>query len=485
MFDTVITTTPLTSVDANAYFEPRISGGEWCGDYTMLAVLRALLDKRLGENESFSAAVYSTSSNIANSEDALRRGLRNYSNLELSSSLTICDISGDKDRVASNIEALTTLFPQAFSADNWTELRKIKEYFRRNFPVVCFVDEVHKRAVLFAANMTYNRLHLITMCIPGLLGWYFAENKPTRQEVGLLCALDKPNSTEFLSILQEIADAYDFRANFIRSQLAGLETRALRGKKTDLEGKIANYRDQIRQYNESISRVLESIWSGEIELAGVTQKLAESSGAGEDSEIMRFFMENKNIKLISCEDDRLKFVCTGILYDWDEDRADGYIRNDYGSLYSYTQELKTEQIKRLMTAIFLDRTLKLHVAAAYEFRFPSRVTALSDSSDVRAVKDCYPNPHIQRHGCMDGFTSIVNQYLQRHNYIGAIEACMASACSMNWRDGTVMSTFASTFLRNVSGWNRKAIELPTGEIVDPKGAVAWLEAQDEKKETEE
>ena len=482
MFEQRLSTTPLTNTDANAYFEPRISGSDWLGDTTMLAVLRALLDRRLGENEAFGMIVYSSTSAIGGGSDVLRRGLRNYSNLEMSNTLTIVDISGDRVKTEQCIESLVTLFPSTY--DGWTELSKIRGYFKRNFPCVCFIDTTNKRCVVFVQNLTAIRFHFLAMSVPALISWYFAGGM-NETEKALLCALDKRDSAEFLEILQKIADTYDFRSSFIRSQLAGLETRALRERKRELENNISENRDQIRSYDNSIGNLLTQINKMEIELAGVFAKLSQGETSTEDSPIMRFFMENPHIKLISCRDDRLDFICSGVLSEWDEDAAEDCINYEYSMLYNDTSEMSAEQIKRLLTAIFIDRTLKLHVVGAYGFQFPTRVYAVAASKDVQEFKDCYPNPHIQQYHCMDGYIRVVNSYLQRHNYIAAIETCVASCCSVNWNDATVMDYFARTFLRKKDGWNRRAIELPTGEIVEPKEAVAWLEAQNEQKETEE
>ena len=103
-----------------------------------------------------------------------------------------------------------------------------------------------------------------------------------------------------------------------------------------------------------------------------------------------------------------------------------------------------------------------------------------------------PNPHIDRYNCLGNYERTINSMLLEHNYIGALEQCVASCKSLNWGDSTVMHVFMDTMYGS-GHYNNQCIELPDGNIVNPKDAIKWLEKQEtaetggdgtEQKETE-
>lgn len=88
-----------------------------------------------------------------------------------------------------------------------------------------------------------------------------------------------------------------------------------------------------------------------------------------------------------------------------------------------------------------------------------------------------PNTHINEYSCMGNYQTTINKLLASHDYIGALEQCVASCKSLNWGDSTVMSAFVTT-LWGGNRTNNRCIELPDGRVVKPIGAIKWLNAQD-------
>ena len=77
---------------------------------------------------------------------------------------------------------------------------------------------------------------------------------------------------------------------------------------------------------------------------------------------------------------------------------------------------------------------------------------------------------------MGNYTTTINRLLKNHDYIGALEQCIASCKSLNWGDSAVMTSFMRSMWGN--GSNNRCIELPDGRVVKPNEAITWLEQQE-------
>ena len=132
-----------------------------------------------------------------------------------------------------------------------------------------------------------------------------------------------------------------------------------------------------------------------------------------------------------------------------------------------------------MKAIFLDQTLKMRFCSSYTFNLRGNVRA-NQGHDYSAIefRDCTPNTHIDRYHCMGNYERVINEMLMEHNYIGAIEQCMASTVSLNFSDGCVMEEFMRR-MYGISDYsvNIRCIELPDGKVVEPKEAIEYLKSQ--------
>ena len=119
------------------------------------------------------------------------------------------------------------------------------------------------------------------------------------------------------------------------------------------------------------------------------------------------------------------------------------------------------------------------MCCAYQFDLNGRVRGLSGHNYGYEFRECTPNTHIDRYSCMGNYERTINELLKNHNYIGAIEQCVASCKSMNFADSPVMQEFMSR-LYGLSGSNVniRCIELPDGRVVEPKEAIEWLKAQE-------
>ncbi len=76
----------------------------------------------------------------------------------------------------------------------------------------------------------------------------------------------------------------------------------------------------------------------------------------------------------------------------------------------------------------------------------------------------------------------IRESMNQRNYVGAIEACVASAKSVNVLEGITCGRMFEEIFSNNAG---KFIEMPDGSAMTPLEAVLWLEEQDAKEGQEE
>ena len=139
-----------------------------------------------------------------------------------------------------------------------------------------------------------------------------------------------------------------------------------------------------------------------------------------------------------------------------------------------------EDMKLLMTAIFIDQTLRIKVCAAYKLVLGKEVVGTSGYDFMYGYEEYMPNPHIQIHGCLGNYRPKINEFILRSDYIGAVSQCVASCKSLNFGDSVVMGEFMESLYGTRTSLNNKCIELPNGSTVTPKEAIVWLKKQEEE-----
>lgn len=477
MFDNVISQSPFLSRTANDVFE-NIQGTSFRGDYSVLVFMRALLGRRLAPGERIQQFFRSARVSAEELKDHTPRQIIELfvdSSDIVPNNLIICDIRGSSDDNAAVIEMLQKELPKEL--DGFVENKKCQIYFQKSFNAILFSDPDRKTSILFVDRLTVKKLHILLFSIPVALPWYFGkDNKLTPDEMALVKSIGNPDVSEFEMAVAKIADSYDFRGATIRKLLAGFETRYERKRADDLEREIGRMINDINRLNEQIGELLRNKNEKDISLTGLRMRLNEGI-KDEESEIMQYCLENKNIVVEDVNDTTFDFTCREYLDIFSEDMAEAAIMNDYCDCYTYTKFSK-EDTAKLLRAIFVDRTIRVRFCAAYRFRLNGEVRARGAHDFSSAEYTTYmPNPHIQNYECLGNYTIYINRFLQSRNYVGAMEQCVASCQSLNWGDGAVMREFFQQFLNSKRNTLR-CVELPDGSMVSPAKAVDWLNAQE-------
>ena len=297
---------------------------------------------------------------------------------------------------------------------------------------------------------------------------------------------EKRSPDRYLSALNKIASHYDFREMKIKRLLNDFETRFDRQECDRLKEMINSRDERIESYNRSIVDALRERNEFSIRLMGLETKI---NSGNNDSDMMDFFIRSKNLSVESVSNSELKFTVKEYLDFFNEELASNIINNRDSYVYrpdftDYSHRIPHADMKLLMTAIFLDQTLRIKVCAAYKLKLGERCSAIGGYNFGYGYEEYMQNPHIQLYRCLGSYESKINKFVAENDYIGAVSQCVASCKSINFGDSTVMDKFMESFYGVYGSLNNRCIELPDGSVVAPKEAIKWLKKQQEGENNE-
>lgn len=476
MFRKTINETPFTSQAANCCFS-NISGTAWNHDVSFVSTLRALLADRIPAEEQVKLVITSRSLRASQARRGASSILESFI-IPNPGDIHVSHFSSTTEDNETWMSLIENHFIDAFG-QSWRRISRVTDFFRKTFKVVCFVNDADKSVCLFTDGMDTRRLHYLQCAVFAFLPWYFDPEKGVSElEMELIQSLRENSADKYENCLEKMILKYDLREAEIRRLLSGFETRLEKSRIDSLTNQVNGIINDITNYNSAIRDCLKRKKDLDITLLGLKSKVSES---GEESEIMDYFIKNKNLRLDNVTDSEITFVGKGYIEYFDENTARNVICDeDY--LYEYNNsDLSDDDMCRLLRAIFVDQTLKIKTCAAYRFRLGEYVSGLSNYTFGKDFDDCLPNPHINIYRCMGDYEPIINECIFKNEYLFAIEQSLASVRSLNFGDTTVMEAFMEE-LSASKRRNKKCIELPGGTMAYPEEAVEWLKSQEEGNE---
>lgn len=481
MFKTMISHTPITSDAANNFFQ-NIGGDAYRGDISFIATMRALLAPRIGDEEEITIQFTNSNYRVENLNGASARDcvhtFTSSAYIGSSGYFIIHNFNGPHDGNLASMKAVEEGFTEMYRS--YRRLGKITEFFKKSFPVICFVNQDSKSVVMFVENLDYKRLHYLQIGILPAMPWYFNPAEGLSDiEMELIQSLKEQTSEKYEACIREIASKYDFRAARIRKMLSGFENRYTKSERNRVQAEIAEIDREIGRLNESIGEYYKSRSRQCAHLFGLEEKLARGD---ENSEIMEYFLCNKKLYLESVSGSEVYFCVADYLSYFDKEMVERVLNNRSSYIYTTARgSIHQDDMARLIQAIFIDETLHIKFCAAYQFNLAGNVRAQGNHGFPDEFVHFMPNTHINRYMCMGGYERTINSLLKNKDYVGAFEQCIASCKSLNWGDYTVMNRFMVSLYNDEGSW----IELPDGRYVKPSAAVKWLNEQEEASGTEE
>lgn len=484
MFGDIILDTPFTDEIANTVCD-NITGGVFSNDNSFLATARALLLSRMPENSTLEINIEKKPYRRTDIEGAdIDVAIRAMLPMREENTLSIVQVG----RTVEDSEYCIDFVIEHVGdyRKNFRRIEKVTQFYEKAFKCACFVDDEFKQTYLITEQLSLQKWHYLQCGIFAYLPWFFKkEDGVSKEEMDLIESLRLNKSEQYKKCLNEIAKKYDFRSEYTRKALIGLETRIERSELERIRSLIERMDNEVREYEEYIADKMRNIQEQNIRLMGLEYKIRKDEEEGVDSEIMRYFLKNKRLYLRSFNEYSFIFDAKDYLMFWDEDLARSTIDNIRSYAYNpgsvvnvpYSQE----EMHDLLEEIFIDRNFKIKFCGTYIFDLASRsVRALAHSGYGYEFNDSTPNPHLDQYRCLGNYERAINEFLRNNDYVGAIEQCVASVRSLNFGDGAVMQEFFRRWygISNAGNTiNMKCIELPNGSVVDPAGAIKYMKEQ--------
>jgi len=323
-------------------------------------------------------------------------------------------------------------------------------------------------AIIFLDSLDIRRYHALQMMIPKYLPQLFTDNPLTEMETALLKSLGGRGHAEYERLIEQFAQRFDLRSEMIRTRLKGFETVFERERMQQVTQTITTYQREYQIYLTNLRDKLNMIQEQQVILAGLQSQI---DGIGDDSELMEYFLCNKQLSIIRVTGTELEFVVHGYADVYDEEAFETYAGNLNSDLYNQLGSGVTKkEMQSLYQAIFSNGKYKLRLCAAYRADMKNAIKPVMDYVFPPESQTYLPNPHIQQYGCIGGYASRFVEYMSKRDYVGAIDQAVVSARNLNFYDSAVMSAFA----KNLSRTTIKCIEDADGTLMTPREAIKEL-----------
>lgn len=451
----------LASDIANEFF-PNINGDSYRDDASWLATMRALLPSRLGKDASAQIRYFQKESKSHKSRAARVTYYLEGVDLTAPNTISVINVQKTTEEMDKVVDAFTHL---GIADHNFAQA--IYDRYAAQEPkgyVLMYINDEIANTVIITTGMSMHTWHALSAFMRHYFRKAFAEQPATEKEMELMKALASvsrdDNSTDtYLRLIEEFAEPYDFRSAQIRQALGKFTTRAKEARRKSVERTIQNANDTIRNYHEELGKQLAIREKAQWELAGLT------IGDGEDTaskELMNYFLNNRQLVFTSANGDNFNYWVKTYLTYWDDRMAESYIKTHNGYLYEGARsfDLNIDKFEKMLRAIFIDRTIRVRMTAAYRFTFSgSNINLDINSGDTQPteLKGYMLNPHPMYNNCWGTASRNLSEALSAGDYAGAVGVTTYAASELNIAD---VSTKQFSYWLAQSEWD--CIELPDG-----------------------
>lgn len=491
MFSKEISGLTLTNGIASTLFQ-NITGTKFRSDESFVATLRALLHSRVPKEESvtlqYSYTDYSAGQ-LSDSapRDCVRAFIRDTSiTYGENGILLIHSFEGrsEEDNTAC-FRVLDEGVPKAVKGfkllddlSSWIETSA-------KFRAKVYINEERRSTIVFTEKMNTKRWHMLESLVTRYFPWYFGPTPLNEEELELVKTLTKRYAPNYEAAIENFAKKFDFRSQIVRNKLTGFETQFDRQKLQDVRNNIANVDRHLRDLESSFSSYYQQLNDLRTQETGLVEKI-EVGGGENSNELLDFFLATKSLQLVNVSGGKIDFVVTTTMDNFDPDAADSMVRNENSFFYRSgctNPGFDMNRMRRLLKAIFVDEVLKIRLCAAYTLNFASGEYAgrkgYAFTRDI--MVDHTPNQHIQGFRCLGQNERMIRDSMRKHDYVGAVSACIQSAKSVNVTESTTCKLMiARLFASDATAF----IQMPDKTTKTPLEAVKWLEEQDVKAKKE-
>jgi len=227
--------------------------------------------------------------------------------------------------------------------------------------------------VIFVDSLDFRKFHALQMMIPKYWPALFADNPLTPEEAELLKSLGLRSSAEYERLIEEFTQQFDMRGEIIRTRLKGFETVFEQERAQQIQQEIETHQSEYQTILANLRNTSRIIQDKQIILAGLQCQIEETR----ESELMAYFLCNKNLSVIKVQGTTLEFVVHGYADVFDEEAFETYCNNTDSYLYQNVSVSK-EQLQQLYRAIFSEKVYKLRLCGAYRADMKNNLTPVEN-----------------------------------------------------------------------------------------------------------
>jgi len=473
VFNKAIHSTTLTTETAERLFSNIAASN--VPDISFLATLRALLRKRLPHGETVKLTVRPLHmlrseievSSVQSCMSAFIPDGVKYPAPSCHSILIICTAYPDAgEKMLEIVRANAGVGKRYMSG--YTLREDLRVFYARKLKALFFTDDTGRNTVIFTDKLELKDFHALQMMVSKYLPLLFADDPLTEMETILLKSTGNKSAVEYETLIEDFAKDLDIRAEIIRAKLFGFETAFERTRLDEIRSEITHCQNEYDSYISILQDLASKMQERKYTLAGLECSINEHS---EDSELMEYFMCNKNLTIINVVGPALEFVVHGYADMYDQDAFDKYVINHNGYMYYLLNSAVTKpQMEKLYRSIFGDGRYRLRLCAAYTADMRSSLKACAHYCFPPESNTYFPNPHIQQFGCIGSYAGRFQEYMRKRDYVGAIDQAIVSARNLNFYDSSVIGRFA----HDLSCSGIKCIEKSDGSLLTPLEAIKEL-----------
>lgn len=453
-------------------------------DYTMMATATALIERRV--SEPFKIKLMNIRHDDSVSEDPV--GVINnlllsffddgqYDLNTMRNRVVISQYLGASDE---ETDRFMNSLDEKFLAANpdWERPEKSELFLKGYMKIRIFMQKERRTAILFTERLNMSKWHVLQSVMPTYIPDVFKELPLEHQEKVMLHMLTGRNVSNYLRELAALEENYDIRSKKIIAMIGDFEKRERRNQlqridneldhiARSLEAKMNEYRELLRRRDDT-----------QIRRNGMAYAV---DNANDGADLISYFQAHKMLDLVGVDGSQIKFIVRTRFENFDLDTYETYRTND-----NFLRESEVSGVfsdpevrRKFMDAMFCTERIKVLLCAFYSLDIRCGVDTIRGYEFPQNCADYIPNYHLQHHHCLGNYERVINEYVNRGDTIGAIEACIASAKSINIAESG--ATF-HPFMQEVFRSTKKCIELPDGTHVTPEKALEWINEQEAAQE---
>lgn len=235
----------------------------------------------------------------------------------------------------------------------------------------------------------------------------------------------------------------------------------------NLQNELRNIDESIKQYLNELRRLNNKRKQKQLYLAGIKQLETDENIVNfiqtlqddyEAESLIGIAVSNHYGDVITCKDVSLidvlaetgnsynvrsiKLRSKGIMHYWNEEYASVLLENENSMVHNYGDEAEA-----LFKAIFIDKTVQLRVAMAYQMTYNADNMCFGrlhrDGDSVLEFTEGCPHPHIMGYDCWGDNAANIQQALSRNDLYTAYMICKQVLESVALSDGAVVERMLS------------------------------------------